>query len=133
MEVVNEKTKPSRVEKIRIQYDMVPKYCKQCKLQGHAESDCRVLHPKLRKTMYEEVQGKKGKNDENAHPVTRVGKKYKKWQPTNKMPPIHKENEQQAREEGKVDRMGDACRKEPHEYDDEVLKNQDEMKDTSTT
>ncbi|KAH0729645.1 hypothetical protein KY289_000833 [Solanum tuberosum] len=29
--------------------------------------------------------------------------------------------------------MGDTCRKEPHEYDDQVLKNQDEMKDTSTT
>ncbi|WMV08314.1 hypothetical protein MTR67_001699 [Solanum verrucosum] len=45
MEVVNEKTKSSRMEKTHIQYDMVPKYCKQCKLQGHAESDSRVLHP----------------------------------------------------------------------------------------
>lgn len=37
MEIVNSNTKESRVERVKIQYDMLPKYCKVCKLQGHDE------------------------------------------------------------------------------------------------
>lgn len=47
LEVVNENTKIYRVERVKIQYDMLPKYCKQCKLEGHIEATCRVLHPEL--------------------------------------------------------------------------------------
>lgn len=38
---------------------MLPKYCNQCKLQGHAEADCRVIHPELRKAkpIYQGVDG----------------------------------------------------------------------------
>ncbi|XP_060180458.1 uncharacterized protein LOC132610188 [Lycium barbarum] len=32
---------------IKINYDYVPKYCKNCKLQGHNEQDCYVIHPEL--------------------------------------------------------------------------------------
>ncbi|KAG5620172.1 hypothetical protein H5410_005390 [Solanum commersonii] len=32
---------------IPIRYDYVPKYCKNCKLQGHNETDCFILHPEL--------------------------------------------------------------------------------------
>uniref|UniRef100_M1DKD4 Uncharacterized protein n=1 Tax=Solanum tuberosum TaxID=4113 RepID=M1DKD4_SOLTU len=36
------------VEKwIRIKYDYVPKYCTTCKLQGHDEKACYILHPEL--------------------------------------------------------------------------------------
>ncbi|XP_070050233.1 uncharacterized protein [Nicotiana tomentosiformis] len=34
-----------RIEWMRIQYDMLPKYCKECKLQGHDEIKCWRLHP----------------------------------------------------------------------------------------
>ncbi|KAF3676742.1 hypothetical protein FXO38_04149 [Capsicum annuum] len=32
---------------ITIKYDYLPKYCKNCKLQGHNEKECFVLHPYL--------------------------------------------------------------------------------------
>lgn len=32
---------------ITINYDYIPKYCKNCKLQGHNEKECYVLHPEL--------------------------------------------------------------------------------------
>ncbi|KAH0644843.1 hypothetical protein KY284_032727 [Solanum tuberosum] len=48
MEIINEATKESRLENVRIQYDMLPKYCKQCKVQGHEDEACRNLHPELR-------------------------------------------------------------------------------------
>lgn len=39
------KTKESRIERIKIQYDFFPKYCKECMLQGHNKVECKVLHP----------------------------------------------------------------------------------------
>lgn len=48
MEIINEQTKESRVERVKIQYDMMPKYCKLCKVQVHDKKACRSLHPKLR-------------------------------------------------------------------------------------
>ncbi|KAG5585127.1 hypothetical protein H5410_045561 [Solanum commersonii] len=36
------------VEKwVAIKYDYVPKYCKTCKLQGHNEKECFIIHPEL--------------------------------------------------------------------------------------
>ncbi|KAH0666514.1 hypothetical protein KY285_027720 [Solanum tuberosum] len=32
---------------VTINYDYVPKYCKTCKLQGHNEKECYVIHPEL--------------------------------------------------------------------------------------
>ncbi|KAH0636640.1 hypothetical protein KY289_036555 [Solanum tuberosum] len=32
---------------IRIKYDYVPKYCKSCKIQGHNEAECFVVHSAL--------------------------------------------------------------------------------------
>lgn len=32
---------------IQIKYNYLPKYCRTCKLQGHNEEDCFVLHPEL--------------------------------------------------------------------------------------
>ncbi|KAF3623205.1 hypothetical protein FXO37_31978 [Capsicum annuum] len=48
MQIVNDKTNESRIEKVKIKYDFLPKYYKECKLQGHNELECRVLHPKLK-------------------------------------------------------------------------------------
>lgn len=55
VEVINENTKESRVEKVKIQYDLLPKYCKHCKVQGHYEKECKVLHPELRKNNNKEI------------------------------------------------------------------------------
>lgn len=41
------KKKSDEIVWITIKYDYLPKYCKNCKLQGHNEKDCFVLHPKL--------------------------------------------------------------------------------------
>lgn len=32
---------------IQIRYNYVSKYCKTCKLQGHSEKECFIIHPKL--------------------------------------------------------------------------------------
>ncbi|KAG5582452.1 hypothetical protein H5410_053079 [Solanum commersonii] len=32
---------------IKVQYDYMPKYCKECCLQGHDEDTCWALHPEL--------------------------------------------------------------------------------------
>ncbi|KAH0709248.1 hypothetical protein KY284_010675 [Solanum tuberosum] len=87
LEVVNEDTRTSRVVKIRIQLAMVPKYCKECKLQGHIEQECRVLRPELRARKQEEGNEDNGKIVENSQPeatLIRVGRQIKKSFPTNK-------------------------------------------------
>lgn len=53
MEIVNSTAKKSRIEKVKIQYDFLPNYCKKCMLLGHNEQECRILHPEL-KQMHEE-------------------------------------------------------------------------------
>lgn len=50
MEIVNEGNKVSRVEWVKIHYDMVPLYCKHCKVQGHAYEESRSLHTELKTT-----------------------------------------------------------------------------------
>lgn len=62
MEIVNESTKESRFEQVKIHYDMVPLYCKLCKVQGHVDEECRSLHTELKKTTTkeEEQTGEKG-------------------------------------------------------------------------
>ncbi|KAF3614904.1 hypothetical protein FXO38_35418 [Capsicum annuum] len=45
MEIVNSITNDARVEKVKIQYDFLLKYCKRCILQGNNEQECRILHP----------------------------------------------------------------------------------------
>ncbi|WMV32988.1 hypothetical protein MTR67_026373, partial [Solanum verrucosum] len=47
---------------ITIKYDYVPKYCKNCKLQGHNENECFIIHPKL----YQETEGTEAYKKEQA-------------------------------------------------------------------
>lgn len=47
MDIINEHTKESRLEYVKIQYDMLHNYCMNCKFQGHAEEECRVLYHDL--------------------------------------------------------------------------------------
>ena len=71
----------------------MPKYCKNCKLQGHNEKECFVLHPELypkeedvsekEATAKEEMKKDGGQvNDEKG--VEDTGKGKEKWHQENK-------------------------------------------------
>ncbi|MCD7472725.1 hypothetical protein HAX54_014054 [Datura stramonium] len=47
MDIEDKQTGEIRTEKVEIQYDYLPKYYKECKLQGHAIYECPILHPEL--------------------------------------------------------------------------------------
>ncbi|KAH0696399.1 hypothetical protein KY290_013766 [Solanum tuberosum] len=47
MQLEDESTLEKRIINVRIQYDFLPAYCIKCKLQGHGEEECRVLHPEV--------------------------------------------------------------------------------------
>lgn len=53
LEVVNSKTQATRIQKIKIQYDMLSKYFHTCKIQGHEESEYRCLYPEMKKQINE--------------------------------------------------------------------------------
>lgn len=44
---IKKKTGEIMAKWITIKYDYLPKYCKNCKLQGHNKKKCFVLHPEL--------------------------------------------------------------------------------------
>lgn len=48
MDIVNESTGEVRTEWVMILYDYLPKYCKECKLQGHDISECWRINPELK-------------------------------------------------------------------------------------
>lgn len=48
IKVINCTTKEARIQTVRIQYDMLPKYCYNYNLQVHEELECRSLHPELK-------------------------------------------------------------------------------------
>ncbi|KAH0705471.1 hypothetical protein KY290_010164 [Solanum tuberosum] len=45
---------------IKVQYDYMPKYCKECCLQGHDETNCWTIHPEL----YEARSDEERRSDE---------------------------------------------------------------------
>lgn len=47
IKVISSSGKAVKVKKIKIKYDFLSRYCKNCKLQGHSEVQCRVLHLEL--------------------------------------------------------------------------------------
>lgn len=49
IEIMNSIMNEVRVEKVKIQYDLLPKYCRKYMLQGHNKQKCRILHPELNK------------------------------------------------------------------------------------
>lgn len=61
MEIFISISEVSRIERVKIQYDYLPKYYKRCMLQGHNDVECRVLHPELRK-VYDEDENNHSKN-----------------------------------------------------------------------
>ncbi|KAF3641418.1 hypothetical protein FXO38_09638 [Capsicum annuum] len=58
IDIENEATKEVRRINVKIKYDILPTYHTNCKLQGHEEAKCRVLHPELKK----EISIEEGEN-----------------------------------------------------------------------
>ncbi|KAH0725245.1 hypothetical protein KY284_001110 [Solanum tuberosum] len=86
--MVDNKHNTSRLIVIPVQYDVLPKYCKTCKLQGHAEVECRVIHPEL-KELIEKKQNTGNKHADEDEPgddkqkLIRRGKfQDMRWNPT---------------------------------------------------
>ncbi|WMV34172.1 hypothetical protein MTR67_027557 [Solanum verrucosum] len=66
---------------IKIKYDYMPKYCKNCKIQGHNKHECYVIHPELypKDKMEDDENEKRGvqKEMELANPRTEEHKENK--------------------------------------------------------
>lgn len=60
IEIKGKEENDSRVVKLKGVYDILPKYCRNCKLQGHSEDACRILHPELRKKENKRNEGAEG-------------------------------------------------------------------------
>ncbi|KAH0661435.1 hypothetical protein KY284_026366 [Solanum tuberosum] len=89
MKIENPKTGKIRSNMIKIQYDYVPKYYFECKMQGHNKDNCKAGKMPMRK----EKQAKQSKI-EDAH-ITEVGNKFDaltKEDDTNKGEEINKDN-----------------------------------------
>uniref|UniRef100_M1ATF1 Uncharacterized protein n=1 Tax=Solanum tuberosum TaxID=4113 RepID=M1ATF1_SOLTU len=81
LEIEDPISQSSRVERIKVLYDVLPKYCKKCKLQGHNEDDCRVLHPELKKDTQIEVATEADPTKKNeAH--RNQQRTFQQWNPT---------------------------------------------------
>ncbi|XP_070019834.1 uncharacterized protein [Nicotiana sylvestris] len=71
MDIINEANGTTRSEWVNIQYDMLPKYYKNCKLQGHAQFECWKLHLELYvvKEKAKETVNYKDQNMNNQQPL----------------------------------------------------------------
>ncbi|KAG5604764.1 hypothetical protein H5410_026256 [Solanum commersonii] len=47
MDIENEETGEVRSETVTIRYDYIPKYCVECRLQGHNKEKCRIINLEL--------------------------------------------------------------------------------------
>lgn len=65
IEEVSDKGQETKVKRINIQYNLLSKYNKRCKLKSHKKVKCRVLYPKLRKLVQEGFKVNKEGNSDN--------------------------------------------------------------------
>lgn len=99
----------SRVEKVKVHYDMLLKYCKTWKLQGYNAEECRLLHPKLRRSDLDNDKWKQA-GEENNKEATKVpihlirfGRQFMKCHPTNKSFPKKTHNDMEDMESGEIE------------------------------
>ncbi|KAG5614722.1 hypothetical protein H5410_014546 [Solanum commersonii] len=89
LEVVNENTQTFRIEQVKIQYDFLLKYYKECKLQNHNNVGCRILHLELRRSHSENdkenLEDEEDSKNLGEGPVIRMVKHLKKRHPTSNM------------------------------------------------
>lgn len=75
---------------IRVQYDLLVKYYKTYKYQGHAEEDCCIIHPELREIFEAKMNAELQKEDDKEHGgekqigYRRNKNNVKRWNPTNR-------------------------------------------------
>lgn len=88
---MNFNTRVSRIERVKIQYEFLPEYCKKCMLQGHNEVECRILHPKLKQVFEDKKNKWQGHNHKTNYgkDIIRGQQKHqqvhdKRWYPTRK-------------------------------------------------
>lgn len=67
IKIKNKVTKEVMFIKVKVKYDMIPTCCKKCKLLGHEEEKCRVLHPEFRKDISTEEGGEIPENSDQHH------------------------------------------------------------------
>lgn len=109
LEMVNKSLQTAREEKYKVHYDMLPKYCKTCKLQGHNEKNRRVLFPELRRSDLDNDKWKQA-GEENNKEATKVpihlirfGRQFMKCHPTNKSFPKKTHNDMEDMESGEIE------------------------------
>ncbi|WMV24108.1 hypothetical protein MTR67_017493 [Solanum verrucosum] len=72
------------VEKwVQIKYDYVPKYCANCRLQGHNEQECYALHPELYPKKNDGTDIEKG-DSQDKRSITLNGEEEKRSLETNR-------------------------------------------------
>ncbi|MDV3181164.1 MAG: hypothetical protein Q8830_02960 [Candidatus Phytoplasma australasiaticum] len=77
IEIKGKDNTTTRIVKVRVEYDVMRKYCKRSKLQGHSEDECKVLHPELTKKVNKGVEGMMGGEKKNS-----AGNNGTQWHPT---------------------------------------------------
>ncbi|KAH0722504.1 hypothetical protein KY289_005548 [Solanum tuberosum] len=80
MQLEDENTLENRVVTVKIQYASLLVYCKKCKLQGHGEEECRVLHPELVQQHEDRPKASQHANNMQFY----KGAVKRKWKPTNR-------------------------------------------------
>ncbi|KAG5586096.1 hypothetical protein H5410_046530 [Solanum commersonii] len=90
IKVISSGKQSTRIEKIKIQHDLLPKYCRTCKLQGHNEEECRTIHLELKYAREQEVQEEgelpQRQAQEQHQKINKRHKKFiKKWCPIKKV------------------------------------------------
>ncbi|WMV35181.1 hypothetical protein MTR67_028566 [Solanum verrucosum] len=65
MKVIDEVTGSVKTETITVKYDYIPKYCLECRMQGHDLHNCRLLHNEVvEEAPVDNIQ----ENEESYHP-----------------------------------------------------------------
>ncbi|KAH0722874.1 hypothetical protein KY290_005530 [Solanum tuberosum] len=65
----------------KVKYENVPEYCFHCKVQGHSDAKCRVLHPELRDTFINDnLDGKNEPHQSNNEKMKNLPKIQDKMQ-----------------------------------------------------
>lgn len=79
----------SRLERVKVQYDMLPKYFNECKLKGNMEKECKVLYPELRRQVVDNDKEKQVDEEINNSstdvPVIKFGRHFKRCHHVNKI------------------------------------------------
>lgn len=64
LEVQNSENNETKIQKVKIHYDRLPKYSHTSKFRGHLEDGGRSTHPELRQEVKFEQQGEEKKDDD---------------------------------------------------------------------